>query len=123
MLIETHICLSCGSIFTWKRHHAGRPKQYCSQACKEREKYKRKKKRGGGAYLERMAQHQRDYNAKNKDKLKCRSKGKTYPMKPHCEICGITKKLERHHKDYSKSDIFKTLCKKCHTNIHHSYRL
>ena len=116
-MIENHQCLQCGIIFKWERLHAGRPKQYCSIKCRDKARYNRRKK--DPVFRKRMAQHQRKYNIRNKDKLKCRSKGKTYPMEPYCEMCGSTEKLERHHKSYSKPDVFMTLCKTCHENTHH----
>lgn len=36
------------------------------------------------------------------------------PLKPTCEICGGTYRLQRHHKDYGKPLEVLTLCKTCH---------
>ena len=35
-----------------------------------------------------------------------------------CENCESTEGLERHHPDYDKPLDVRTLCKKCHRNIH-----
>lgn len=39
-------------------------------------------------------------------------------IKPCCEICGSTEKLERHHLDYNQPLLVNTLCLKCHRQIH-----
>lgn len=42
-------------------------------------------------------------------------KGKNkVPLKDHCELCGSTDYLERHHPDYTKPLEVKTLCRTCH---------
>ena len=36
------------------------------------------------------------------------------PILKECQDCGATKKLQRHHPDYNKPDLFKVLCGPCH---------
>ena len=36
------------------------------------------------------------------------------PLGSECELCGLTKNLERAHSDYTKNRIIATLCGKCH---------
>ena len=40
------------------------------------------------------------------------------PLKPQCELCGSTKRLEHHHPDYNFPEVTVTVCKPCHEAIH-----
>jgi len=40
------------------------------------------------------------------------------PLQPFCESCGSDQNLQRHHPDYTKPLIVRTLCKTCHNLIH-----
>lgn len=43
-------------------------------------------------------------------------------LKPQCEKCGKTEKLEGHHPDYNKPLEVMTLCKDCHEALHAELR-
>jgi hypothetical protein len=45
-------------------------------------------------------------------------KARGMPFQDHCEICGSTGKLLKHHFDYSKPLDVHTFCYKCHGFIH-----
>jgi hypothetical protein len=62
--------------------------------------------------------YKKNYN-KNREKIISRSKTHyLIEIKPCCEICGSTEKLERHHWRYDKPEIANTLCKECHQIQH-----
>lgn len=51
----------------------------------------------------------------NRQKVRAKIMAERYvQLKPACEKCGKTKRLERHHCDYSKPLEVLTLCKNCH---------
>jgi hypothetical protein len=71
----------------------------------------------------------RKYNKEYKQRVKG---GKIYTLKvnarckalrgislkeKHCEECGSTKYLQRHHPDYAKPLDVRILCKKCHAKL------
>lgn len=45
------------------------------------------------------------------------------PLKPNCEVCGSTEKLQRHHDDYSKPFEVMTLCQRCHKKRHREVKV
>lgn len=49
----------------------------------------------------------------NKNSIRKRAQ-KAEPVPFHCEACGATENLERHHPNYSKPDVFEVLCRPCH---------
>jgi hypothetical protein len=51
-------------------------------------------------------------------KFQCRRKSQQYPLASSCAICKSESDLHRHHTDYSKPQIFTTLCRQCHQAIH-----
>jgi len=50
--------------------------------------------------------------------LYARKMAQKIPLHSNCDICGSTKKLERHHWDYNKPLLVNTLCKTCHAIQH-----
>lgn len=51
-------------------------------------------------------------------KFRCRKKARRYPMTSVYAICKSESDLHRHHYDYSKPQLFTTLCRQCHQIIH-----
>lgn len=71
---------------------------------------------------EKRNEKERDYRKKYPEKIKAHNIANKLLLKKECEICGSTRKLERHHPDYSKPSEFVTLCKKCHSKKHRRYK-
>jgi hypothetical protein len=59
----------------------------------------------------------RRYKQRNPEKYKCHYLAAKYPMADKCSKCGSTSKLQRHHEDYSKPEVFITVCQECHNLI------
>ena len=64
------------------------------------------------------------YETNNKTKVLCWAKikqavkNKTIKKPVCCEVCGQGKKLDAHHKDYTKPLEVMWLCRTCHKNLH-----
>jgi len=71
-------------------------------------------------HREEILERQREYYKKNKPKRSAKAQAyhKT-PLDIKCEVCGSSQNLERHHRDYSKPLEVVTLCRSCHTQLHH----
>jgi len=68
---------------------------------------------------EELREQYRRYYAENKEKAYAKKIAERYvPLDSHCEICGATHNLLRHHPDYSKPLDIITVCRSCHNRIH-----
>ena len=63
-------------------------------------------------------EYRRKWRKENPQAVIAHKLAEKIPTKPKCEKCGLTKRLERHHPDYSKPLMFKTLCCLCHNTVH-----
>lgn len=97
-------CRTCGTrlLERW-------PLNYCSQKCYRevlwrRDYNARYRKRERAKWLAR----------KKVEKALCYGKLQKGP----CEVCGTTKKVEAHHRDYSKPLEVNWLCRPCHKATH-----
>ena len=59
------------------------------------------------------------YQEKHPEKLIAHRLAKQIPLKPSCEICHSTNKLQKHHWRYDKPLLVVTLCQECHTAQHY----
>jgi hypothetical protein len=55
--------------------------------------------------------------ANHPEKFKCRERARYYSLDLKCNSCGAISDLQRHHPDYTKPEIFVTLCRKCHGKL------
>jgi hypothetical protein len=71
---------------------------------------------------EKFAVYSLEWRTENPQKKKAENKSRAIPLQKQCEQCASTKKLERHHPDYSKPLEVKTLCRKCHYRANREQR-
>jgi hypothetical protein len=57
------------------------------------------------------------YRASNPEKYRAHNLAQRIPMRP-CEVCGDTKRIHRHHDDYSKPLEVRFLCSLHHRQYH-----
>jgi hypothetical protein len=63
----------------------------------------------------------RKYRKENMQRLSCgHIASRKVPLGDHCEKCGATDKIERHHFDYTKPLEVTMLCHKCHRDLHNA---
>jgi hypothetical protein len=72
------------------------------------------------AYKERHKINQRRWASRNPEKVKAHQQAKKVPLGSHCEQCGASEKLHRHHPDYTKPLEVIILCVACHERTHHA---
>jgi hypothetical protein len=93
------------------------PLKYCSKKCSHKAYYLR--------HREECCQRMRINHQKNviQDKARtlARKQIKLY-YDTACSICGSTKKLHRHHQDYTKPLEVQIFCPSCHSKVHKSLK-
>lgn len=141
MEMETKkICKHCGKQFLKEntRNCDWTQKKYCSNKCKQNEKYKRYKTKFIENALKRYKanrdkilsqqneyikkRYKEDDNFRKKFLFRRKSAKKIDLTKEKCEICGNKEDLQRHHLNYINLMDVKILCRFCHNIQHHLQR-
>ena len=75
------------------------------------------------AYMRDWRPAHSELPAEERRRLNCRAYTNCYqrrgvwPAGP-CVSCGATQKVENHHPDYSRPDVYQRLCRTCHRRLH-----
>ena len=77
---------------------------------RNRERYRKRRN-------EILAQ-QKGYCQANPEKRHAKKLAQKVPLDSHCEICGTTERLQRHHPNYDEPLKIVTLCRNCHRKLH-----
>ena len=118
-------CLFCGEPFkpyrSWQKycspHHrhmawiSRNPQKHRASGQKWREEHREQS-------LASNFKGVKKWKAKNLEKVKANIQARNIPLANHCENCGATEKLVKHHPDYSKPLEVVTLCRICHKKAH-----
>lgn len=111
-IFKTRTCVHCGTEFPFNRSvNAKHRGLYCSHKC--------------AGYAPRTRDF---YHVPDSDKtlriraaglVNMRLKRGTAERPKNCQSCGVEKRLDSHHPDYSHPDLVLFLCRSCHMRSHH----
>ena len=96
--------------------------EYCRKL-RENDKYRKELNEKSRKWRIENKDYYKSYDKRNTLLVKARRLAKKIPLKKRCEICKGKESLERHHWDYNKPLVVVTLCKRCHSIIHHKNKI